>query len=573
MAQLQYIGARYVPKFYENSLDPSSMEWESGVGYDPLTVVTYNSDTYTSKITVPSTVGAPDANPTYWAKTADYNAALHALQEEVDDLTDKVDGMDNFLSDGRSATFKNIMKTPQAAYMQTITGGTSYKELQGVAYDSIRNQYAFFIIIQDASDVLMVILDDDMTTVINSQEFANADLGHGNDFCYNPNIDRYVCTPANGDGNKILTINPNTLTIENTYTPTPVAGSTDERLAGITYDEDNDVYYALTGLGFWIINSDFTADHFVAADTLDALIFLPSDVARWTNFFNNGITCKDHKIYVICQYSNNPRQSWMIVFNVDGSVFTTYQLPNADPNSEYEAAELVDDVIMLFSTYNYLNVDAMLLQNQNSDDFYSPYYAAKRIVANTDLNDIKVYGRYFCSSANAANITNAPSTTTAFTLTVDSQPTTLTQTIEYVMNNLVTRYRRQFTLSNSSWSTWKRTTENIIPLTTESISTACPGFANYQGAKIIFTIPHLHLNNTSTHPITNISATYTVRVYSDQGVYEDSGDQDITDQNSTLALANDSTGVRFTLTLPTADANIANHCVTVNIASMTLTWS
>ena len=36
MAQLQYIGARYVPKFYENSLDPTSMDWESGRGYEAL---------------------------------------------------------------------------------------------------------------------------------------------------------------------------------------------------------------------------------------------------------------------------------------------------------------------------------------------------------------------------------------------------------------------------------------------------------------------------------------------------------------------------------------------------------
>lgn len=573
MAQLQYIGARYVPKYYQNSQDPSSSEWESGKVYEALTVVTWNDVSYTAKIPVPANIGAPDLFPAYWVKNADMPAAIHALQEEVNDLSDKVDGMANFLSDGRSASYKNIMKTPQTAYMQSITGGTSYKELQGVAYDSIRNHYAFFIIIQDASDVLMVILDDDMTSVINSQEFANADLGHGNDFCYNPNIDRFVCTPANGDGNKILTINPTTLTIENTYTPTPPVSTTDERLAGITYDVDNDVYYALTGLGFWIIKGDFTADHFVAADTLNALKFLPSDVARWTNFYNNGITCKDQKVYVICQYSNNPRQSWMIVFNVDGSVFTTYQLPNSDPNSEYESAEIVDDVIMLFSTYNYLNVDAMLLQNQNSDDFYSPYYGAKRIAANTDLNDIKVYGKYFCSSGNIANIANAPSNMTAFVLTVDSQPTTLTQTIEYVVNNLVTRYRRQFTLSNSSWSTWKRVTENILPMTTENIVTACPGYANYQGAKILFTIPHLHLNNTSTHPISNISATYTMRVYSDQGVYEDSGDQELTEQNSTLSMSNDTTGIRFTLTLPTPDPNIANHSVTVNINSMTLTWA
>ena len=84
MANLQYIGARYVPKFYENP-DTGDMSWKSGVGYEPLTVVTYNSDTYTSKKPVPSSVGNPASNPTYWAKTADFNAALVSLQNIVGD--------------------------------------------------------------------------------------------------------------------------------------------------------------------------------------------------------------------------------------------------------------------------------------------------------------------------------------------------------------------------------------------------------------------------------------------------------------------------------------------------------
>ena len=90
MSNLQYIGARYVPAFYENP-DTGDMDWKSGVGYEPLTVVTYNSDTYTSKIPVPSSVGDPASNPTYWAKTADYNAALQALQNSVNDVIDDVD--------------------------------------------------------------------------------------------------------------------------------------------------------------------------------------------------------------------------------------------------------------------------------------------------------------------------------------------------------------------------------------------------------------------------------------------------------------------------------------------------
>ena len=90
MANIQYIGARYVPKIYENP-DDHSTNWKSGVSYEPLTEVTYLDDTYTSRKPVSASVGNPADNPSYWAKTANYNAALQALSHRVDDLEEDVD--------------------------------------------------------------------------------------------------------------------------------------------------------------------------------------------------------------------------------------------------------------------------------------------------------------------------------------------------------------------------------------------------------------------------------------------------------------------------------------------------
>lgn len=92
MANLQYIGARYVPKFYENP-DTGDMTWKGNVGYEALTVVKFNDDTYTSKKPVPPSVGNPAANPTFWAKTADYNAAMAALQTEISNIHNEVDNL------------------------------------------------------------------------------------------------------------------------------------------------------------------------------------------------------------------------------------------------------------------------------------------------------------------------------------------------------------------------------------------------------------------------------------------------------------------------------------------------
>lgn len=81
MAVRQYVGARYVPKFYENSL--GTAEWQSGIAYEPLTIVTYNGNSFTSKKEVPASIGAPNENPTYWASTGIYNAQIDEYREET----------------------------------------------------------------------------------------------------------------------------------------------------------------------------------------------------------------------------------------------------------------------------------------------------------------------------------------------------------------------------------------------------------------------------------------------------------------------------------------------------------
>lgn len=82
----KYIGARYVVKIYENSLDPSSTAWEAGVNYEPITLVTFNNGSYLSKKEVPSSVGDPATNPDYWAQTGFYNGQIAALTNRVDTL-------------------------------------------------------------------------------------------------------------------------------------------------------------------------------------------------------------------------------------------------------------------------------------------------------------------------------------------------------------------------------------------------------------------------------------------------------------------------------------------------------
>ena len=100
MSVRQYIGARYVPKFYENSLGTS--EWVSGVEYEPLTIVTYNSNSYTSKRVVPASIGNPSDNPTYWVATGNYN-------EQISDLTNELTEVEAVKLDKTVKPFKALL--------------------------------------------------------------------------------------------------------------------------------------------------------------------------------------------------------------------------------------------------------------------------------------------------------------------------------------------------------------------------------------------------------------------------------------------------------------------------------
>ena len=76
----QYIGARYVPKFYEHN---GSNNWRANESYEALTIVTYNNDSYTSKKVVPANIGNPAANSEYWALTGNYNSQIEQYREDV----------------------------------------------------------------------------------------------------------------------------------------------------------------------------------------------------------------------------------------------------------------------------------------------------------------------------------------------------------------------------------------------------------------------------------------------------------------------------------------------------------
>ena len=94
MTRREYIGARYVPKMFDYN---GSNNWVSGISYEPLVVVTYMQNSYTSKKPVPSNVGNPASNPEYWVNTGNYTGIVSDLTVLVNNLRSDFDNLEDSL--------------------------------------------------------------------------------------------------------------------------------------------------------------------------------------------------------------------------------------------------------------------------------------------------------------------------------------------------------------------------------------------------------------------------------------------------------------------------------------------
>ena len=96
----RYVGARYVPI--------NAGAWDNTREYEPLTMVQYEGDTYTSKIYVP--VGIAITNTTYWVKTGNFNQQIANMQQQirtvVADTIDSIEWTDIPLNESQTTFVK-----------------------------------------------------------------------------------------------------------------------------------------------------------------------------------------------------------------------------------------------------------------------------------------------------------------------------------------------------------------------------------------------------------------------------------------------------------------------------------
>lgn len=110
----EYIGSRYVPVL------ANPLEWDNQREYEPLTIVTYQGNSYTSAQYVPTNIDI--TNTEYWLLSANYNAQVEqyrmevrTLSEDVKNITDMFPVDTGNIADG-SVTIEKISSSSFDAY-------------------------------------------------------------------------------------------------------------------------------------------------------------------------------------------------------------------------------------------------------------------------------------------------------------------------------------------------------------------------------------------------------------------------------------------------------------------------
>lgn len=457
MAVRQYIGARYVLKIYENSQDPQSAEWEAGVSYEPLTMVNYNNSSYISRKDVPATVGNPVANPSYWALSGLYNGQIANLQQQVNELTDDVRGMENTTAKniyaGKSVIRKNLVQKPD--YLKTLADTVENCSLQGAAYNSTRNTY-LIAILEDSGLVvhLVEISMSDGITVVTRKTFGDHILGHANDITYNPNTNMYyVCTLANGNvNNEAAAIDADTLDIVETIQLYPNTTIEAEGSLLIAYDEENDRYFSMSQYAIYVYDKDFN-------------MIKTIDYPLVTGYISTNFGYSQGVVNAICAYKgyvclgifgwDSPNEAGIILALVDVESSETFTTWNIESNSTYEELEglfVKGEDIYMISGQMFYNVSRIIVQGHPTFDKEKAVYGGgKHLYTGDNLDTVYAPGKYYVDAA----VTNNPMTTQC-KMTVEYFGTICIQTLWTLASDRESKLYRYN--SGQTWSAWQYVT-------------------------------------------------------------------------------------------------------------------
>ena len=202
MSVTQYIGARYVPLF----ADPA--EWNNTRAYEPLTIVLYQGNSYTSRQAVP--IGIEIDNTDYWVLTGNYNAQVEAYRQEVQQFNGRISALEASQEEIDEAIEElqkqfSIRKQIEASQIGTISfGQIVYDPCNGMADHPGAictigtNQYIISSPLYEeyygtgAGHFRTISIENNYD---NPETKVTANYGHANSMCYSKEIGSLVYAP------------------------------------------------------------------------------------------------------------------------------------------------------------------------------------------------------------------------------------------------------------------------------------------------------------------------------------------------------------------------------------------
>lgn len=334
----QYIGARYVPIFGRK--DETSIQWDNSAPYEPLTIVLYQGNSYTSRQYVPE--GVDILNEDFWALTGNYNAQVEAYRQEVRGFSDRIDAIEtsnqtqtNQLAGTADSGLKTNIdaNTAHLADVDEQLAGTTDSGLRGLISDNATN------ISENTAAIETLTQTVSEHTQQAEQRFSGIDTRLDNIDFDLEGVSANVVTLGNdidtleADVNELKAI-PKPITIEGAK---PIlryeVGITENAQGGIYFEQDGAKYYAIAR----IVSGD-------TATVVDIFnVGTQAKVGTCSGSFahGNSMSYADHKLYV-GGADGNP-----IFTEIDCTSVNTPYVSNA-----YDLSDVGESSVWAFGEYD-----------------------------------------------------------------------------------------------------------------------------------------------------------------------------------------------------------------------------
>lgn len=332
-AHRQYIGARYVPIFGRK--DEETIEWDNTGTYEPLTIVLYQGNSYTSRQFVP--VGVEITNKDYWANTGNYNAQVEQYRQEVLEFDNRITTLESDMSklDNLSKLNRNKLAFSDAFFDAIVRKqlDSDAASAQGFCIFGDNGEYCAIASPTSGDENTNIYIFSTITNTIISK--TEIDLGHANTLSCNGTT--IVCVNTNNTHAVFIDVS----NVNTPYKARELDLSTlllnirtlcwfdANSLLAVVYENKIGSFYVIDAVSGNILNSYLNC-YYNAAELV-----------------NQGIACDDNNVYWCFSEPNN-----VLVF--DKTTFThidTYILPS---NIGYIDTSEIEQIYIHNGTYYYM---------------------------------------------------------------------------------------------------------------------------------------------------------------------------------------------------------------------------